>query len=1082
MAKKNTQPDDDIIDLTELVVEGPSDTNDQGEGNGSGDDFEAVFASASGKTQKPNRPVDPNEELDMSDMGAIDNFLESLEIPAQPGEDDAPARKSASAKLKKPAAPPPDEMEDVAGMFEDMPGGDAGAGNTGHASPAGAEADLDELDSALDGFLSGDISEAPQPAAPKKAAAQAYAKAAPEVDPDIDSELDDLLGEGPAPDTEFSKSTKAAPSPDAEGDLDDILSAYEAKNPANADMESSHKLTPEEARVDEDLDNILAQMETPASGDFVEDVIEDSVPLQEQVTEKTPEQDNFDLPPDLDALLDEQESQPQSGTANINNAGVEKSADFLDAENGARAVAKPAAEESLSKEMIAGVCQTLLAAQTDSIHETLREFSSKLGAQTARLEEMAGSVAALAKRVLACESRLGAVRQKIAGIESDTGKLAHVEDLFKEGTPLHNGFAKVMAASIGKAIDGAKAQDDSAQQIMALKNAFMSGFQKLEQRVESLEKKQDAEEPRLLENLNETHAAIESRLAALEAREDNPSGSGLADKMENMHEMLEAVQKRFGEMEGRLEDVSMRLDNESGLAEEVHSVKEEAGKALASAQAIEERLGNLENMSNDESAGEMHDLKAAQEDANARMSALEQRVAGLEAVEDSQKDAELLVGIESVKAEGQAAATRLAELGERVSSIESEINSRGGEDAAASIEAIRAEGTETGSRIKAIEESMTDLGNKLTKFAQYDIESLEAESRTGSLKFEEIEKRLTTIEAEAEKGITLASGLETMREELNAGILRIESTEKKITEIEKAQNAEKNTVSAEELARAMNDVEETRLRLTDFEGRMVTVEKAFTANQSLEADMASLKSLGESMQTSIQALDEKFGQSSAELAEMTGLTAEVKELKAGMQADEEKLSGLNGRIEGIEKGLQAVRGSADGKEELEVLRGELDQLVRRLDAIENNPEKDLQVTAGIANLKEEELKFAERLDVLEKKMSEFEAEESGSGKSSSVEIEELINGAAEETASRFRAVEERIAGIEASAQAEDGEDMKACIAGLNLSGKSAAARMDSLEKRLDELEPNFNVQVQKAAAAAVARILHEEISRLVEGK
>ena len=44
----------------------------------------------------------------------------------------------------------------------------------------------------------------------------------------------------------------------------------------------------------------------------------------------------------------------------------------------------------------------------------------------------------------------------------------------------------------------------------------------------------------------------------------------------------------------------------------------------------------------------------------------------------------------------------------------------------------------------------------------------------------------------------------------------------------------------------------------------------------------------------------------------------------------------------------------------------------------------------------------------------------------------------------------------------------------------ATARVDALESRLDALEPRFNDRVEKAAAAAAARILREEIGRLLE--
>ncbi|MDD4701803.1 MAG: hypothetical protein PHI96_06235, partial [Desulfovibrio sp.] len=53
---------------------------------------------------------------------------------------------------------------------------------------------------------------------------------------------------------------------------------------------------------------------------------------------------------------------------------------------------------------------------------------------------------------------------------------------------------------------------------------------------------------------------------------------------------------------------------------------------------------------------------------------------------------------------------------------------------------------------------------------------------------------------------------------------------------------------------------------------------------------------------------------------------------------------------------------------------------------------------------------------------------------------------------------------------------------VNLSMRGTAARLDSVEERLDELEPRFNDRVEKAAAAAAARILREEIGRLLENE
>lgn len=52
---------------------------------------------------------------------------------------------------------------------------------------------------------------------------------------------------------------------------------------------------------------------------------------------------------------------------------------------------------------------------------------------------------------------------------------------------------------------------------------------------------------------------------------------------------------------------------------------------------------------------------------------------------------------------------------------------------------------------------------------------------------------------------------------------------------------------------------------------------------------------------------------------------------------------------------------------------------------------------------------------------------------------------------------------------------------LGMQCRSMAARLDGLEKRLDDLQPSFNANIEKAAAAAMARLLNEQISKLMQG-
>ena len=76
----------------------------------------------------------------------------------------------------------------------------------------------------------------------------------------------------------------------------------------------------------------------------------------------------------------------------------------------------------------------------------------------------------------------------------------------------------------------------------------------------------------------------------------------------------------------------------------------------------------------------------------------------------------------------------------------------------------------------------------------------------------------------------------------------------------------------------------------------------------------------------------------------------------------------------------------------------------------------------------------------------------------------------------------RVDAAEAAATAaqQDGE-LAERLEKLETQARSVSARLDALEKRLDEMSPAFNERIEKAAAAAAARILREEIARLLQG-
>ena len=112
MARKKSVPEDEIIELTDLIEEGGGKKGDSAQAD-KVSDFGALLDEvdippAPSKPAAP-RPVDPDEELDMSEMGRIDNILESMDIPAQPRENaERPAAKSQPASRD-------DELDDLLG-------------------------------------------------------------------------------------------------------------------------------------------------------------------------------------------------------------------------------------------------------------------------------------------------------------------------------------------------------------------------------------------------------------------------------------------------------------------------------------------------------------------------------------------------------------------------------------------------------------------------------------------------------------------------------------------------------------------------------------------------------------------------------------------------------------------------------------------------------------------------------------------------------------------------------------------------------------------------------------------------------
>ena len=121
----------------------------------------------------------------------------------------------------------------------------------------------------------------------------------------------------------------------------------------------------------------------------------------------------------------------------------------------------------------------------------------------------------------------------------------------------------------------------------------------------------------------------------------------------------------------------------------------------------------------------------------------------------------------------------------------------------------------------------------------------------------------------------------------------------------------------------------------------------------------------------------------------------------------------------------------------------------------------------------------ELVDRIEAAEAAATAAQRDDGQTERLEQVEAAQGAVQ---SRLDELAGRVDAAEAAATAaqQDGE-LAERLEKLETQARSVSARLDALEKRLDEMSPAFNERIEKAAAAAAARILREEIARLLQG-
>lgn len=234
------------------------------------------FAAPSAPT---NRPVDPNEELQMPGMDDIDNLLESLNIPPQPDNREAPQEIAgtdhdvddllnalSSPPLAQKAAQPEPDVADL-----------LSAGNT--PSSSAQESDLEDLLRA--GMATPPLPPDPKPAAKAPASSSAPQESADISEDDLDALLSSVAGHVPPPDGQTAQSLSS----DMAADLDSLLGQNDdgaaPKNAAKEEAPAPKEEVPApEASDDMSIDSLLSSMFEAPSSDAPEEDSAAAPPLQ----------------------------------------------------------------------------------------------------------------------------------------------------------------------------------------------------------------------------------------------------------------------------------------------------------------------------------------------------------------------------------------------------------------------------------------------------------------------------------------------------------------------------------------------------------------------------------------------------------------------------------------------------------------------------------------------------------------------------------------------------------------------------------------------------------------------------------
>lgn len=234
------------------------------------------------------------------------------------------------------------------------------------------------------------------------------------------------------------------------------------------------------------------------------------------------------------------------------------------------------------------------------------------------------------------------------------------------------------------------------------------------------------------------------------------------------------------------------------------------------------------------------------------------------------------------------------------------------------------------------------------------------------------------------------------------------------------------------------------------------------------------------------------------------VTADMTEIMARLDQYAEKLQQADDRVQALEASVAEARAEADqARAEADAARAAAQQIQSDLDekltAAQTSHENLAQTAAEALHTAQNAAQAAASATARQQEQPDSEPPFEAlfdTGHPLHQRLMDSINTAAAEAAGKAarQAAEEAVATAQsAMAQPHDapaGHEDSALLESLlddrmhavNLTMHGASARLDAVESRLDELEPRFNERVEKAAASAAARILREEIGRLLENE